>query len=159
MKKEGNKLLAVIRLRGRVAISGEINDALKLMHLNKRNHAALIKETHSNLGTLQKIKDYATWGEVNMDALDLLLRRRGRVNGNKKLTDEYVKKNLKFKNISELSKAINNLKINVKNSGLKPVFRLHPPKGGFNKPIKKAYPKGQLGYRGEAINDLIEKMA
>jgi large subunit ribosomal protein L30 len=151
-------LLAVIRLRGRVAISYKINDALKLMHLHKRNHATLITDVHSNRGTLQKIKDYATWGEVNREGLDMLLRKRGRVDGNIKLTDEYVKKNLRYKSISELGKAINSLKLNIKNSGLKPVFRLHPPKGGFNKPIKKAYPKGQLGYRGEAINDLIKKM-
>lgn len=34
---------------------------------------------------------------------------------------------------------------------------LNPPKGGY-KSIKKYYPKGALGYRGEAINDLIKRM-
>jgi len=37
------------------------------------------------------------------------------------------------------------------------VVRLSPPKGGF-KSLKKSYPKGDLGYRGPAINDLIKKM-
>lgn len=35
--------------------------------------------------------------------------------------------------------------------------RLKSPKGGL-KSIKKFYPKGDLGYRGEAINDLIKRM-
>ncbi len=43
---------------------------------------------------------------------------------------------------------------------LKPFFRLHPPKGGFEKAgIKKPFTvKGALGYRGDKINDLIKKM-
>ena len=34
---------------------------------------------------------------------------------------------------------------------------LRPPKGGF-KSLKEMYPKGDLGYRGQAINDLIKRM-
>lgn len=36
-------------------------------------------------------------------------------------------------------------------------FNLNPPRGGY-KSIKKKYPKGDLGYRGSAINDLIKRM-
>lgn len=35
---------------------------------------------------------------------------------------------------------------------------LHPPRGGWKASIKKHFPKGALGYRGEKINDLIKKM-
>jgi len=43
--------------------------------------------------------------------------------------------------------------------GLKPYFRLHPPKGGFKGSVKKPYNAGgELGYRGSAINDLIMRM-
>lgn len=39
-------------------------------------------------------------------------------------------------------------------------YNLHPPRGGFRQGgIKKHYnDNGALGYRGEAINDLIHKM-
>ena len=40
---------------------------------------------------------------------------------------------------------------------LNPVFRLRPPKKGL-KSIKHPWPKGDLGYRGEAINELLERM-
>ena len=36
-------------------------------------------------------------------------------------------------------------------------FSLKPPKGGF-KSLKQMYPKGDLGYRGEKINELIKRM-
>ena len=35
---------------------------------------------------------------------------------------------------------------------------LHPPRGGFKKTIKRPKPDGELGYRGEAINELILRM-
>lgn len=43
---------------------------------------------------------------------------------------------------------------------LKPVFRLRPPKRGYEREgIKKPYSVGgTLGYRKEAINELLEKM-
>ncbi|HNR25150.1 MAG TPA: 50S ribosomal protein L30, partial [Methanobacteriaceae archaeon] len=42
--------------------------------------------------------------------------------------------------------------------GLKPVFRLHPPRKGY-KDIKKAFNEGgTLGYRGEDINHLLKRM-
>lgn len=37
--------------------------------------------------------------------------------------------------------------------------RLHPPKGGFRKSAKALFPKGEGGYRGDKINELIVKMA
>jgi large subunit ribosomal protein L30 len=37
-------------------------------------------------------------------------------------------------------------------------YRLHPPRGGFRRTIKRVRPKGEAGYRGDAINALIERM-
>ncbi len=37
------------------------------------------------------------------------------------------------------------------------VFRLQPPKGGY-KSVRLFYPKGDLGYRGEKIVELVERM-
>ncbi len=39
----------------------------------------------------------------------------------------------------------------------KRVVSLKPPKGGFRS-LKQMYPKGDLGYRGEKINELIKRM-
>jgi len=150
--------MAVLRLRGRVTIRGEIEDTLKLLRLHKKNHAILMSNEPSKLGMIKKIKDYATWGEVTLESVERLLKKRGRTKGNMRLNDNYVKEKLGYKSISELAKAIYNLETNLQNLGLKPVFRLHPPKGGFRGPVKKAYPTGQVGYRGEDINELIEKM-
>ena len=46
----------------------------------------------------------------------------------------------------------------VSHNGTIKSFRLQPPLKGFRS-IKQHYPKGALGYRGAAINELIKRMA
>lgn len=157
---ESKKLLAVIRLRGTVNIRSEINDTLKMLKLHRINHATLINNSPSYLGMLQKSKDYITWGEIDAETLGLLLSKRGRLMGNKRLSDRYIKENVKFKTIEEFAKAVyeNQAKLSDLPS-LKPVFRLRPPKGGFRRTIKKSiHANGELGNRGEKINLLLRKM-
>ena len=60
----------------------------------------------------------------------------------------------------EMAKAIlaDEFKANVKNNGIKPVFRLHPPIKGYEGNKRSWKNGGALGYRGDAINDLIARM-
>ena len=71
------RLLAIIRIRGTVGVSGEIKDTLKMLRLNRRNHATLIDDRPSYIGMLKKAAEYVTWGEIDLETLELLLRRRG----------------------------------------------------------------------------------
>ena len=159
MSGEKRQCLAVIRIRGSVGLDKEREYTFKLMRLTRKNHAVLIENTPSNLGSIQKIKDYATWGEVTPDTISLLLEKRGMLEGGDKLTENYVKEALGYSSLNELSQAIRESKVKI--TGLpkvKPIFRLHPPRKGFRGSVRKPYPEGHLGYRGEAINQLIAKM-
>jgi len=100
-----------------------------------------------------------TWGEISLENIILLLKKRGRVVGNRKLTDEYVKE-IGYVSLEDLAKAVHNGNVEFgKIPSIKPVFRLHPPKKGFKGKVKRSYAAGGVtGYRGEAINDLIERM-
>jgi large subunit ribosomal protein L30 len=62
-----------------------------------------------------------------------------------------LKKIRSFVTYGELSK-----ELETKFAGKK-IIRLMPPRKGF-KSLKNDYPRGDLGYRGEAINDLIKRM-
>ena len=157
VKKE--KCLAVLRLRGSINVSKDLEYSFKLLHLTRSNHLTLLKGTSENLGMLHKIKDYAAWGEISEELISRLLHKRGFFIGGHEVTNEKVKEKFGYESIDKLANAIYELNIDLRRlSGLKPVFRLHPPKGGFRKIIKKPYPKGELGYHGENINDLITKM-
>ena len=158
--KEGERCLAVIRVRGVSDIHREIKATLRILHLTRNCHATLIDNRSSYLGMLQKIQHCATWGEISKECISLLLNKRGRLQGDKKLTDEYARE-IGYKSLDELADAIYNLEADYPHlPKAKPLFRLHPPKKGFKGKIKRNYTRGGVtGYRGEAINDLIKKMA
>ncbi len=158
--KEKRKCLAVIRVRGLSGVFREIDETLQMLHLTRNCHATLIDDRPSYLGMLRKAKDYLVWGEVSREGVALLLRKRGKLVGNKKLTEQYVQ-GIGYESIDDLAEAIYALKVEYSSlSGVKPLFRLHPPKKGFKGKVKKSYAAGGVtGYRGEVINDLIKRMA
>ena len=156
-----SKRFAVIRVRGVNNVRRTINDTCKLLNVAKLHNLTFIDDRESYKGMLQKAKDWVTWGEVTADSVEHILSKWGRVSGNLKLTDEYVKENSSFANIKAFSKAFVELKADLKDiNGLKPFFRLHPPRKGYGrKGIKHPFTiGGALGYRGEDINNLIIKM-
>ena len=86
-----------------------------------------------------------------------MIEKRGRLDGNKRIDDEFLKNN-KIKNFKVLSENIIKDKTNLKSLGIKPYFRLSPPSKGFKYSIKRHYPRGALGDRKEKINELLKKM-
>jgi len=158
-KMDKRKRLAVVRVRGRVNVRQEIEDTLKMLRLTRVNHCVFIDNRESYLGMLQKVKDYVTWGEVDAKEVALILKHRGELIGGKKLTDEYIKKNTKFKSIEDFANAFVNFKAELKDiPNLKPIFRLHPPRKGYEK-IKRSFSEGgALGYRGREIGTLLYRM-
>jgi len=151
--------LAVIRIRGTVDVDPDSEYTLRLLRLVKKFHAVIVDDNEVYKGMLRKVQSYVTWGEIDKDTLALLLKKRGRVVGDKRLSEEFLRK-YGFDNVEELAQALLEGKVSLKDlPGLKPVFRLHPPKGGFKGSIRKQYGNnGELGYRGKAINELLKRM-
>ena len=84
------KTIIAIRVRGRVRVRPQIEMTLDKLSLVRLHHAKVYKATPSVQGMITKSKDFITWGEIDVDTLTQLLVKRGRVTGNKKLTDAYV---------------------------------------------------------------------
>ncbi|MEM3673022.1 MAG: 50S ribosomal protein L30 [Candidatus Bathyarchaeia archaeon] len=158
-KIEERKCLAVVRVRGTISASNEVRETLKMLHLTRNNYAILIDNRSSFLGMLKTAQSFITWGEASREIVHLLIKEKGELVGNKKLTEEYAKK-IGYNSLEDLAEAVFNCRAEYwKLPNIKPVFRLHPPKKGFKGKIKKSYGMGgELGYRGEKVNDLIERM-
>ena len=138
-------MFAVIRIRGSVNVSKDVEDTLKMLNLNSPNRCVVVPETKEYLGMLRKVKDRITWGNIDKKTLSKLLEKRGRISKEKL-------KEMKMKNLDDLSDALMKNKLK-----LKLIFRLNPPIRGF-KSTRLPYPKGDLGDRGEKINELLERM-
>jgi large subunit ribosomal protein L30 len=156
---EKRKCLVAVRIRGMSDISTEIKDTLTMLRLTRNCHATLLDNRPSYNGMLKKSKDCLTWGEVSKENIALLLKKRGRLVGDKKITDDYAEA-LGYKSLDDLAEAIYNVDIEYSTlPEMKPIFRLRPPKKGFKGKIKRSYAAGgEAGYRGEAINDLLKRM-
>lgn len=136
-----------VRLRSGIKTRKDMKDTLKLLRLNRKMHSVLLKENDINKGMLRKVRSWITWGEIDDSILEKLIKKRGRKAADKRLNDE------------EAKQVFDNVKQNKKISDdIKPVFRLTPPSKGFKKSVKQHYPKGELGYRGKEINELIIRM-
>jgi len=158
MDKE-KKCLVVVRVRGLGEVSQEVKDTLKMLRLTRNCHATLIDDRPAYLGMLRKAQNCVTWGEISKENLALLLKKRGRLVGDKKLTDEYAQE-VGYKSLDNLAEAAYRLEVEYDRlPKVKPIFRLHPPKKGFKGKIKRSYATGGVtGYRGGTINDLIKRM-
>lgn len=108
---------------------------------------------------LNTAQSFITWGEASKETVSMLIKKRGRLTGDKKLTDEYAQK-IGYKSLDELAEAVFNCQVEYWSlPGVQAVFKLHPPTKGFKGKIKKGYHNGgELGYRGEKINELIKRM-
>lgn len=157
---EERKRLAVIRMRGRVNVRKTTEDTLQMLNLFRRFNCVIIDDRPSYRGMLQKIKDWATWGEINSETVELLLTNRGELTETKrKVTDDLIKRKTSFSSVSEFAQSVYGFKADLSDlPALKKVFRLHPPRKGL-KDVKTSYSDGgDLGYRGKDINELVQKM-
>jgi large subunit ribosomal protein L30 len=158
-KAPEHKCIAVVRIRGTISASRQVRETLQMLHLTRNNYAVLINDNASFVGMLKTAQNFVTWGEASKEIVNILINKKGRLVGNKKLTEEYAQKT-GYKSLEELAEAIFNCKVEYwELPNIQPVFKLHPPTKGFKGKIKKSYGAGgELGYRGEKINELIKRM-
>ncbi len=150
-------MYAIVRLRGSVKTKPDIKDTLKMLRLHRINHCVVVPDNPHYRGMIQNVKDYVAWGEIDENALASMLEMRGRLSGNKRLTDQFIKENTSYKTIKEFASAVCQGATSLKDAGIKPVFRLHPPRKGHRGTKKTVREGGELGYH-ESISDLIWKM-
>ncbi len=157
-------LYIVIRLRGQADVHPDIEKTLHLLRLRRRYTASLY---HSSLpgieDMIKKAESWVTWGEIDKETLVQLLSKRGRILGDKPLTGEWIALNLGLPGgVHDLADKLLSGELHyhrLEEKGVKPFFRLHPPRGGFKRSIKKHYRQGgELGYRGPDINALVLRM-
>ncbi len=137
--KGGNKLLAVIRVRGRAGVRHDIKETLSRLNLDRINNLTLIYGTKPNMGMIKKCNDFVTYGEISNDLLGKLASRK----------ELSVKK-------EELEEIFGGKK--RPRDSIRFPIRMHPPRRGYEG-IKHSYSNGgALGYRGEKINELLKRM-
>jgi len=151
------KRIAVIRVRGEVGVRGNIEDILGRLMLTRVNHCVVVDDSPAHMGMVRKCSSCVTWGEIAPDTLALLVRKRGRAPGNRRIGNGEIE-SYGLGSFEKFAEKVCNFECELNAlKCLKPVFRLRPPRKGYRH-IKKPYPQGALGYRGDGINELLKRM-
>lgn len=150
---------AIIRVRGHSGVNKDIEDTMIMMRLTRINHCVVLPENDSIKGMLNKTKDYVTYGEISEETLARMIKFRGRLMGDKPIDDDVVKAGTKYSSILSFSKAISSGEVRYADmTDIKPIFRLSPPRKGYEGNKKSYQNGGALGYRGKDIDALIQRM-
>ena len=145
----------VIRVRGTIHARHDIEMTLNQLHLTRPNHATVLPEGTAFKGMLTKVQGYVTWGEAEPETISLLLKERGVTLDGGKVGD--APENGEALELPKVTKTVLTQGL-VRAPGLRPLFRLRAPKGGWRSTKRPFALGGALGYRGRAINDLARRM-
>ena len=141
-------MIAIIRIRGTIGIRKDIKETLAYLRLNKPNHCVIVPENEIYLGMIKKVKDYIAYGKIDDKTLKAMIETRGKYSFSKPVEKKDVEKVLKLVKEGK-----------IKESKIKNLFKLQPPKKGFKRSTKKGFnQKGILGDNKEKINDLLSRM-
>ncbi len=152
------KRIGVIRIRGSVGTNKKVEDALRMLRLSRVNYCTIIDDRDPYIGTLRKVKDHVTWGEVGEEEVELILKNRGELLGGKRLTDGHIKENTKFKSIKDFVRPFMKFEAELDDiQDLKPFFRLHPPRKGHGG-IKRTFVEGGALGKRDSMKDIIYRM-
>lgn len=134
-----DKLVAIVRIRGRVNVRSDITETLNRLRLKRVNNCALVHVTDSYHGMIEKCSNYVAYGEIDEATLTKMLAKRGA-------------------GLNLDAKELINGKVDPKKLSEDMPIRLHPPRHGFKSTKLSVTQGGDLGYQGSKINSLIARM-
>ncbi|HKL28852.1 MAG TPA: 50S ribosomal protein L30 [Natrialbaceae archaeon] len=151
---------AVVQLRGEVDMAGDIQDTLEMLNVHAVNHCTFVPETESYRGMVTKVNDYVAHGEPSEDVVELLLSRRAEpIEGDADVDEEWLAEHTDYEDFASLANAIVNEETTLREQGLSPTLRLHPPRSGHRGIKQPIATGGNLGKHETAdIDDLLEAM-
>jgi len=148
----------VLQVRGEVNQSGEVRDTLDMLNLGNVNHFTIVPDEDSYRGMVFKVNDYVAYGEPDSDTVALLLRERGETPEGEAVDDDHVDAESEYSDVDSLAEALVEGETTLRDAGLSPTIRLHPPRKGHDGVKKAASEGGVLGYHGDDLDELLRRM-
>jgi len=151
---------AVVQIRGEVDMSQTVKDTLEMLNIHRVNHCALVPETDAYRGMITKVNDYVAYGEPDQEILETVLATRAEpLEGSDDVDDDWVAENTEYDDVADLASALLDEETTLKEQGLTPVLRLHPPRGGHDGLKHPTKEGGELGkHTTDQINALLKSM-
>lgn len=139
-------MIAAIRISGLVDVPESTEQALYRLRLRRKYSMVLVKPTPQNLSILKKVRNHVAYGSIDSETLKELIEKRAvPIDRKTKIDSGKILEGIEKKELVLL--------------GIKPFFRLHPPRGGIDSKLHFGITKkAVLGNNKEDINALIRRM-
>jgi len=82
---DGKKKIAIILVRGLVRATSKVKNTLKMLNLERKNYCSIVLNTEANMGMIDVVRSFVTYGEIEDDTLKTLLEKRGEKRDEKRL--------------------------------------------------------------------------
>lgn len=147
-------------------MSQGVRDTMSMLNLGRVNHCTLVPESDTYRGMVTKVNDWIAHGQPSEEVVALLLQTRGKpisteTEGDQanSIDDEWVEQNTEYDSIDSLAGALVAEETTLREQGLSPTMRLHPPRGGHDGIKHPTKEGGQLGkHTTEEIDSLLTTM-
>jgi len=151
---------ALVQIRGDVNMDTDIHDTLQMLNIHHVNHCTFVPDTETYSGMVTKVNDFVAFGEPSQETVELLLSTRAEpAEGDADIDDEWIAEHTEFDDIEGLAWALVSEETTLKEQGLSPTLRLHPPRGGHDGIKHPTKEGGELGrHDTEGIDALLEAM-
>jgi large subunit ribosomal protein L30 len=151
---------AIVQLRGEVDMSSGTRDTMSMLNLHGVNHCVFVPEEDTYRGMITKVNDFVAHGEPSADVVATLLASRAEpLEGDADVDEEWLADNTEYDDFAALAAALVDEETTLREQGLSPTLRLHPPRGGHDGIKHAASTGGQLGVHETAdIDSLLEAM-
>ena len=152
------ELLLVLNIHGKINSSASVRKALSELKVEKKFSASVVTDDPATVGMLRLCKDYVAWTPIEGELLTALFEKRGMVSTRSKLDVEALSA-MGFKKYSDLADKMLNEHLRLSQvEGVRPFFRLSPPRGGFKTSLRRQFSeKGILG-RNPKLPELVRRM-
>lgn len=137
-------MILAIRISGDVEISEKVKETLFRMRLRRKYSAVLLQDNEVTKNLIAATRNFIAFGTIDKATLTELIIKRGQPVAGKKMDAKGAIENVEKKSLEDF--------------GIKPFFRLHPPRGGIDSKIHFGRKAGVLGDNKEAINELVRRM-
>jgi len=166
LKSNDLEVLLVVRVRGHNGLTTQLSKIFAMLGLPSINTARVLRMTRSTGRMFKIIEPYITWGYPSLKSISDLIYKRGRLREGEKrvpITDNLlIEKHLGHLGIICVEDLVHELHkggqhLNAINKELCS-FKLNPPLGKFRNKRVTFEKGGDVGFRGEKIDELIQKM-
>ncbi len=152
------KLILILNIHGAINTSSGVRKTLTELNVIRKFTASVVTDDVNTMGMLKLCKNHLAWTQADSELLTMLLKKRGMVSESRSL-DAVALKSMGYKDHADLADKM--LKGGIRLSavaGIRPFFRLAPPRGGFKSTLRRqSSDRGTLGGNPK-LGDIVRRM-